>query len=145
MSQLWSGKFDEVNWAFVYFVALLALAAIAIAVGLYWKVTHPTPGRRWFSFSLRTLLAITLGIAFLFGMFVNLNWMATRHFYVHRMRIPVTGERPAPFPIRWFGAPGYEHVILQLSAQMPADDVARVRDLAKRQFPEADIVVTVKE
>ena len=111
-----------------------------------------TRNRRWFRFSLRTLfVALTL-----FGCWLGyeMNWIRQRRGVIgasqvrnwrYYVAVTLYGNPPkehrqpvysiAPWPLNWFGEPGYWAVVLPKGTS--DREAARVRGL----FPEAEGVV----
>ncbi len=122
-------------------------------------MSDPAPKRRWFRFSLRTLLVITA----LFGVWLgyNVNWMRQRREFIvrHNAIFQAYGEDwragelhtdflrrqypravRAPWPLWLFGEPGVVRVNVAQVGEEPgavySDDYEAFQD-AKRLFPEA--------
>jgi hypothetical protein len=114
------------------------------------KAEPPKPKRRWFQFSLRTLMIGVMLLALVCGYVGRqAEFVRKRHeaAATHQMwqGIPMTsgdpltfvklGPRPqSPWPLRWFGEKGYAMIVVEGSA--PADERVRLA----RLFPEAVVV-----
>ncbi len=105
----------------------------------------PAPKRRWFRFSLRTLFVVLTLAALLPWIAVNLNWMHERSVIADSKRLPLEGEKRAPWPLWIFGAKGFARI----NAKVPPEKVAAIQEAARDRrihyqeiFPEAEVVVT---
>jgi hypothetical protein len=106
-----------------------------------------TGNRRWFQFSLRSLLIVVTAIACWLG--YELNWIRERRAFLARELVvqetekvrypPPTEFIAAPSLLGLFGEPGYETVPVCSAGQyLKFDGAARLKKAA-RLFPEATI------
>jgi hypothetical protein len=115
----------------------------------------PTPKRRWFRFSLRTLFVVVTVIACWMG--YQLNWIRQRHEFVGQRLAPVGHSlyprlvrtdgvaAEAPRTLRLFGERGYAHIsidVFQAGLEHPPDDRRELK-MARRLFPEAQLECTI--
>ena len=87
--------------------------------------------RRWFRFSLRTMLVLVTLVCLYLGM--ALNWKRQREAFLKPGMQVMHDETPAPLLLRIVGARGYGCLILP----EPTDQELAE---AKRLFPEADVI-----
>jgi hypothetical protein len=113
-------------------------------------LTDPSPRRRWFTFSLRTLLVVMT--AFCVWMGYHLNWIRQRHAFLSEQSAVLAphldgltnGEKSgyclAPGCLWLFGENGRNSVLVSTNSETPhqiaPDDLERLRE-ARRLFPEA--------
>ena len=96
-------------------------------------MTETKPKRRWFRFSLRTLFVLVTIIGVAAGWVEQqLNWIRQRHTFLqaHDRSLLCSDTRPAPWQLRVFGEPGYEHQMLMIEQ--------KYLQQAKELFPEVD-------
>src|ERR1051325_4626005 len=98
-------------------------------------MTSSAPRRRWFRYSLRTLLALMTLFCVWLG--VQVKWSRDRHealAHEHVCRIGLC-YRPAPWSIRILGERGYEQLFIY---HVAASD-ARHAKVMESLFPEARV------
>jgi len=91
------------------------------------------PSRRWFRFSLRTLLVLVTLVCIYLGW--AMNWKKQREAFMESLasRIYTNYAPPAPIWIRIVGAEGCAFLAIS-----ETDESQRLK--AKRLFPEAEII-----
>ncbi len=94
------------------------------------------PRRRWFQFSLRTLLmAVTLAAAAMFAYRHQVQWIAARGAFIGQHRV---GRLESGSWAWGLGLPGeYRNEVIELDYFASAEDIATAKSL----FPEAKIRV----
>jgi hypothetical protein len=110
------------------------------------------PKRRWFRFSLRTLLVVVTVLGSVLGWVTwNLNWIRERHatmtWYKQNGCGPVNvfqDGTKAPWSIRILGEPGYGTILLDVKLnRIPTADDQRVKRQVELLFPESTVIFIV--
>ena len=107
---------------------------------------NPKPRRRWYRFSLRTMLVLVSLVCVTCG-YVGwaLNWKRQRHVFLEShpkclYSVP-SQDWPAPWPLRLFGEVGIIHIQMQLvpGRKEELKELKARTEEVKRLFPESKV------